>query len=70
MGKNVESYFGYVPAGYVGWKLCKDRAQFSNKNEKKTKQKQGGNGVEDTIKMSQNVESVNKKWIQTRNAVV
>ena len=38
------------------------------KKENNIKQKRGGSGVGDTIKM--NVGSVNKNWIQTRGPVV
>ena len=38
------------------------------KKEEKIKQKRGGSGIGDTIKMK--VRSVNKNWIQTRVPVV
>ena len=37
--------------------------KFSNKMKKKTKQKQGRNGVEDKIKLIGNLGSINKNWI-------
>ena len=39
--------------------------KLSNKMKKKTKQKQGRNGVEDKIKLIGNLGSINKNWIQT-----
>ena len=46
-------------ASYMGWKYLK--FELSNEKEEKFKQKRGGSGVGDTIKM--NVGSVNKNWI-------